>query len=65
MFTTGDAESVEVLLQVERKARGFLGVFQVSIGLDERYVRFTVTSETVTNGSFPQQLQDLIRKSMP
>ncbi|MFC4766671.1 sporulation protein [Effusibacillus consociatus] len=64
VFLSGDADAVEVLLQVDKKARGLFGGLQESLGLDERYVRFTVTSELAHSGSLTAQIQNIIERNL-
>jgi len=51
---------IELLLQVDRRARGLGGLFAEEAGLDESNVRITVTSADIPN--LQQQIQSVIQR---
>jgi len=38
---------VEILMQVDRKARGLSGLFSEALEMDESYVRFTINQHDI------------------
>lgn len=47
IFLAQEKEKAELLIQVDRKARGLGGLFAEALELDETYVRLTVTSQEI------------------
>lgn len=58
--------SVEVLMELDKRARGFLGAFEEAFNLDERYVRFRLHREDLqrSTGDIAHSIEDLIRKQL-
>lgn len=54
-------EGVDVLLEVDRKAKGAAGLLEDILGLDERYVCFTVKRK---QGLAPGELTTMIRRGL-
>jgi sporulation-control protein len=52
--------AIELLLQVDRRARGLGGLFAEAAGLDETNVRITVTNADIPN--LQQQIQSVIQR---
>ncbi|EQB95359.1 hypothetical protein GA8_12085 [Geobacillus sp. A8] len=52
--------SVEVLLEIDRKARGLSGLFAEALDMDETFVRFTYGTGDIP--ALPQLLADAIQK---
>ncbi|WP_186575852.1 sporulation protein [Aquibacillus kalidii] len=57
-------ESVELLLQVDRRAKGLGGLFAEALDMDERYVRLSFAKSEIDMGAnyIASQLNDTIRK---
>ncbi len=58
--------SVEVLLELDKRARGFLGAFEEAFNLDERYVRFRLHLDDLNRPTsvIADSIEDLIRKQL-
>lgn len=61
VFTVVDSDQAEVFLQIDKRARGLLGVLEESAGRDERYARFTIRDQDVKKGALAGQIQSIIR----
>lgn len=59
-------DSVEVLLELDKRARGFLSAFEEAFNLDERYVRFRLHAEELhrPTGDIATAIEQLIRKQI-
>lgn len=55
------SEGVDVLLEVDRKAKSARGLLKDMLGLDERYVRFTISR---TKGLAPGELARMIQRGL-
>ncbi|MFJ8260974.1 sporulation protein [Rummeliibacillus sp. NPDC094406] len=60
IFTAQAIDSVELLMQVDRKARGLSGLLSEALEMDESYVRFTINQHDIPN--LRGTLQKLISK---
>lgn len=60
IFTSQSSESVEILMQVDRKARGLGGLLSEAFEMDESFVRFTVNQTDIS--TLHNTLQQLISK---
>ncbi len=56
-----DEEHVQVYMQVDKKARGLMGMFEEALDLDEQYVRFTIVRR---HGVSKGELQNRIRQAL-
>jgi sporulation-control protein len=54
-------DGVQVLMQVDKRARGFLGLLEEAMDMDERYLRFFIPRGT---GLQPGQIESLIHKGL-
>lgn len=46
-----DVEGINLFIQVDRRARGFSSFIQEAVGLDESYIRLTITNYDASQGS--------------
>lgn len=60
VFRPSGSGAIELLLQVDRRARGLGGLFAEAAGMDETNVRLTVTSADIPN--LQQQIQSVIQR---
>ncbi|MDR7075430.1 sporulation-control protein [Neobacillus niacini] len=60
VFRPSGTGAIELLLQVDRRARGLGGLFAEAAGMDETNVRLTVTSADIPN--LQQQIQSVIQR---
>ncbi|HWI50143.1 MAG TPA: sporulation protein, partial [Rummeliibacillus sp.] len=49
IFTSQSTDSVEILMQVDRKARGLSRLLSEALEMDESFVRFTVSQHDIPN----------------
>ncbi|GAB7386350.1 sporulation protein [Bacillaceae bacterium] len=54
-------EGVDVLMQVDKRARGLVSLLEEALDLDERYVRFFLDRR---KGAAPGELENLIRRTL-
>lgn len=56
--------TLELLMQIDRRARGLSGIFSEAMGTDETYVRFTLEARHLQRGpaSVAQGLEEIISK---
>lgn len=47
LFFSITYNSLEVIMEVDRKSRGLAGLFAEALDLDEKVIRFTVTNEDI------------------
>ncbi|MDF2680257.1 MAG: spo0M [Brevibacillus sp.] len=59
-------DSVEVLMELDKRARGFLGAFEEAFNLDERYVRFRLDMDDLNRPTsvIADSIEELIRKQI-
>lgn len=62
VFVKQSAKQIEVLFQIDRKARGFTSFLSEAFDMDESYVNYTFTMNDVE--SMPQIVETIIRKHM-
>lgn len=55
-------DSVEVLLEVDRKARGLMGMLESAMNMDERRIRLQFEASDAANG--PQHFADWLHRAM-
>ncbi|BAC14907.1 sporulation control protein [Oceanobacillus iheyensis HTE831] len=55
-------DQVEVLMQIDRKARGLSGLFKEAMDQDESYVRFTVTSSD--SSTVQETIQEILNQNI-
>lgn len=60
VYPSSDADQIELLLQVDRRARGLGGVLAEALDIDETYVRLTVSNLDIPY--LTQKLQNIIQK---
>ncbi|WP_026576601.1 sporulation protein [Bacillus sp. UNC438CL73TsuS30] len=58
-FPSGNG-SMDIMLQVDRRARGLAGLFSEALEMDETNVRLTVTNADIP--SLPQKIESVIRR---
>ncbi|MCH1626341.1 sporulation protein [Ferdinandcohnia quinoae] len=58
VFFQKSSDTVEVIMEVDRRARGLAGLFSEALEMDESIIRFTVTSRDIPN--IKQQLSNTI-----
>ncbi|AIM15324.1 sporulation protein [Neobacillus sedimentimangrovi] len=58
-FPSGNG-SLDIMLQVDRRARGLAGLFSEALGTDETYVRFNVSNADIP--SIQKQIQNIIER---
>jgi sporulation-control protein len=65
IFYLRDGE-LEVLLELDKRARGFMGAFEEAFNLDERYVRFRLSEADLQRptGAIADSIEELIRKQL-
>ncbi|MEJ8544008.1 sporulation protein [Brevibacillus borstelensis] len=56
---------LEVLLELDKRARGFLGAFQEAFNLDERYARFRLTEADLNRpvSAIAEEIEENIRRN--
>jgi len=59
-------DSVEVFMELDKRARGFLGAFEEAFSLDERYVRFRLHEEDLhrSTGEVAKSIEELIGRQV-
>lgn len=57
---------LEVLLEMDKRARGFLGAFQEAFNLDERYARFRLTQADLHRpvSAIAEGIEEIIRRNI-
>ncbi|MED3625462.1 sporulation protein [Bacillus thermocopriae] len=58
-FPSGNG-SLDIMLQVDRRARGLAGLFSEALGTDETYVRFNVSNADIP--SIQKQIENIIER---
>ncbi|MFH7820505.1 sporulation protein [Neobacillus thermocopriae] len=58
-FPSGNG-SLDIMLQVDRRARGLAGLFSEALGTDETYVRFNVSNADIP--SIQKQIENIIKR---
>lgn len=57
-------EQLEVLLQIDKRARGFKGLFNEAFNLDERYDRFYLTQSDLALENIAAMIDDIIQSHL-
>jgi sporulation-control protein len=63
-FHGGNGNGLELLLQIDRRARGLASLFAEAMDMDESFVRIRLTNEQLTAGkhAVARQLEDVIER---